>query len=90
MTLPPNLRLQPRTWQVKALASWEANNRKGVVAVVTGGGKTAFAELCLERVWQTSPGHRVSIVVPSSALLDQWHVSLEEDMGYRLGSGMAP
>ena len=81
MTLPPNLRLQPRKWQVKALASWEANNRKGVVAVVTGGGKTAFAELCLERVWLTSPGHRVSIVVPSSALLDQWHVSLEEDMG---------
>ncbi len=81
MTSPPKLRLQPRDWQAEALDLWESNNRLGVVAVVTGGGKTAFAELCLERVWQTSPGHRVAIVVPTSALLDQWHVSLEEDMG---------
>ncbi|MCO5099198.1 MAG: DEAD/DEAH box helicase [Rhodocyclaceae bacterium] len=53
----------------------------GVVRVVTGGGKTIFAQFCIEAFKELYPEGRVVIVVPTTALLDQWVVSLNEDYG---------
>lgn len=51
-----------------ALAEWERANRRGIVSVVTGGGKTVFALSCIDRIRPPA----TLIVVPTSALLDQW------------------
>jgi len=47
--------------------------------VVTGGGKTTFAGLCLKEFFDTYPAGRAIVVVPTVALLDQWYVALQED-----------
>jgi len=73
--------LSPRLWQNEALGEWERNGRRGVVQVVTGGGKTTFAGMCVERFLGEGVGRRANIVVPTVALLDQWYVALQEDFG---------
>lgn len=77
---PWKLRLEPRRWQVAALAEWEASKR-GIAEVVTGGGKTVFAFLCMLRAIQATPELRTLIVVPSVSLLDQWVLALQEELG---------
>lgn len=72
--------LEPREWQRKALEAWRIQHR-GIVRVVTGGGKTVFAMMCIGE-FLSNPEHcRVVIIVPTTALLDQWFVGLVEDMG---------
>ncbi len=77
-----SLRLTPRHWQTDALKLWRQECR-GIVAVVTGAGKTTFAEMCMVECRQHRADIRFAIVVPSLALLDQWYVSLREDLGVR-------
>lgn len=75
-----SLRAKPRTWQLTALGLWKTEMR-GVVSVVTGGGKTIFAEMCMLHFKDRFPSGKTLIVVPTTALLDQWAVSLVEDLG---------
>jgi superfamily II DNA or RNA helicase len=74
------LRLEPRAWQLHALKRWDAQYR-GVVSVVTGAGKTAFAEMCMLSFLHRQPDARFLILVPGVALVDQWYVALHEDLG---------
>src|SRR5438132_93722 len=74
------LKTEPRNWQRSALALW-IPQRKGVVSVVTGGGKTIFAFLCMQVFAQDHPDGRFIVIVPTLTLLDQWYVSLQEDFG---------
>ena len=69
----------PRDWQSLALASWQ-RSLHGIASVVTGGGKTIFAQMCMETFRRRYPFGRFVIVVPTQALLDQWYVSLREDL----------
>ena len=69
----------PRAWQSEALDSWRSPLR-GIASVVTGGGKTTFALMCMEFFRSKYPSGRFVIVVPTQALLDQWYVSLREDL----------
>jgi len=57
-----------RAWQIDALAEWERAGHRGIVSVVTGGGKTVLALACIERVRPQA----TLIVVPTTALLEQW------------------
>ena len=50
------------------------------MSVVTGGGKTIFALLCIIAVWKRYPDARVLIVVPTVALMDQWRVALRDEL----------
>ena len=68
----------PRDWQTVALDSWRPSFR-GIASVVTGGGKTIFAQMCMASFRRRYPLGRFVIVVPTLALLDQWYVSLRED-----------
>lgn len=61
-------KLTPRGWQVDALAAWERSRQRGIVSVVTGGGKTVFALSCIDRIRPIA----TLIVVPTAALLEQW------------------
>jgi superfamily II DNA or RNA helicase len=71
--------VMPRKWQLDALDKWQGTLR-GIVSVVTGGGKTLFAELCMLRYKQMYSGVYFVIIVPTLSLLDQWYVSLREDL----------
>jgi superfamily II DNA or RNA helicase len=76
------LKIPPREWQSIALERWKAGN-KGVASVVTGGGKTIFAFLCMQVFAGEHPDGRFIILVPTLTLLDQWYVSLQEDFGVK-------
>ena len=75
-----SLCLAPRAWQKQALRAWLPAMR-GVVSVVTGGGKTVFAFLCMQEFRRRHPDGRIIVVVPTMTLLDQWHVGLQEEFG---------
>jgi superfamily II DNA or RNA helicase len=70
----------PRKWQTIALGKWSKHYR-GVASVVTGGGKTVFAQLCMLEAVTRWPSACFVIIVPSITLLDQWYVSMQEDLG---------
>ena len=61
-----------REWQENAFPLWWAKKR-GIIKVVTGGGKTVFAIHCLKKYIEEEPNKSILIVVPSIALLDQWY-----------------
>ena len=67
-----------REWQAKAFPLWWVKKR-GIVKVVTGGGKTVFAIHCLTKYLEENKDHSIFIVVPSIALLDQWYEGLQKD-----------
>lgn len=69
-----------RSWQRSALDAWKKNADRGVVAVVTGGGKTIFAYAAMLDLLRRRPDAHFIIVVPTTALLDQWIVGLTEDL----------
>ena len=73
------LRYEPRAWQHAALEKWR-KNLKGVVQVVTGGGKTVFAQTCLLDFFERFPSGYALIVVPTISLLDQWCVALQDEL----------
>lgn len=74
--------LKLRAWQEQALPKWRAERHRGIVEVVTGGGKTVFALACIADL----KAETVLIVVPTVALLEQWwaeaaaffHLDLDE------------
>ena len=70
--------LKLREWQEKAFPLWWEKKR-GIIKVVTGGGKTFFAIHCLKRYLENDPQKSILIVVPSIALLDQWYDSLSQN-----------
>jgi superfamily II DNA or RNA helicase len=69
--------LKLRQWQEKAFPLWWAKKR-GIVKVVTGGGKTVFAIHCLTKYLEEQKDNSIFIVVPSIALLDQWYEGLQK------------
>lgn len=48
--------------------------------MVTAGGKTTFAEMCILEARKRWPDLRFNILVPTIALLDQWYVGLQEEL----------
>jgi superfamily II DNA or RNA helicase len=69
-----------RDWQGKAYQAWKQQH-KGIAAVVTGAGKTLFALFCYDQVRRENPECRLLVIVPTLALLDQWIVALQCDLG---------
>lgn len=76
-----NQSFTPRSWQLEALSAWQHADHHGIVSVVTGAGKTVFAQMCISAYGDQHPCGRVVIIVPTLALLDQWYLSLQEDLG---------
>jgi len=74
--------LKLREWQEKAFPLWWKNKR-GIIKVVTGGGKTFFAIHCLRKYLEEDHNKNILIVVPSIALLDQWYESLSQNFSER-------
>jgi len=68
-----------RKWQEQAFDAWKLAGNRGIVAAVTGGGKTTLALHCLDGYRRSVPGATALIVVPTTALLEQW---LEEIISF--------
>ena len=69
-----------RNWQKVALKKW-LSEMKGVVSVVTGGGKTFFALMCVIKFFKKHPEGRILVVVPTIALQDQWSLEIMDVLG---------
>ncbi len=76
MTLPPL-----REWQQSALSLWKTNGFRGIFAVATGGGKTLFSLSARQEFLTANSTTPTLIVVPTTALLDQWYVEVCEVAG---------
>jgi superfamily II DNA or RNA helicase len=63
---------KPRQYQIEAYNNWVKNNYKGLFAMATGTGKTITALNCLLEEFHISKSYYAIILVPSTALLDQW------------------
>jgi len=69
-----------REWQKTALSLWNGNDFRGIVEVATAGGKTIFAIECLKIWLQKYPDGKILILVPTTALQDQWFVNLVDEL----------
>jgi superfamily II DNA or RNA helicase len=61
-----------REYQINAYKNWVANNFKGLFAMATGTGKTITSLNCLLKEYQKLKIYRAIIIVPTTALVDQW------------------
>lgn len=83
------LKYELRKWQKEAFNSWMPN-MKGIVRVVTGGGKTIFAEQCAAMFLDKQPDGIVIIIVPTLTLQDQWRSSLIAELGVNESDILTP
>ncbi|MEW6621294.1 MAG: DEAD/DEAH box helicase [bacterium] len=81
---PFRLPVELYRWQKEAKKAWWENNGKGIVRVVTGAGKTVFALSLISDLYRSTAykdgGLKTIIIVPTSALLDQWLISLMDKL----------
>jgi superfamily II DNA or RNA helicase len=93
---PYKLSVELYRWQKEAKKLWWENNGRGIVKVVTGAGKTILGFSIISDLYNSSAYHdgglKTIIIVPTSALLDQWIVGLidklhipREDIGIFYG-----
>ncbi len=75
---PPKRRLFP--WQVQALQNWCKTGGRGVVEAVTGSGKSMVAIQLLYHFIKS--GRRCLVLVPSTALQEQWHNEIKNHLGF--------
>ncbi len=71
-----------RTWQKTAFSLFEANSFRGIIEVATGGGKTIFALFAFQELLNSYPQLSILVVVPTTALQDQWYVNFREDLQF--------
>lgn len=81
---PWKLPIEPYRWQKEAKKVWWESNCKGIVKVVTGAGKTILALSLISDMFNSESfkegGLRAIIIVPTSVLLDQWLVEIQEKL----------
>ncbi len=92
---PWSVDLELWRWQKQCKNTWLSNGGRGIVKVVTGAGKTVLALSLISHMKQenySEGGLKSVIVVPNTALLDQWYEEAqdvlnleEEDIGVYYG-----
>lgn len=66
-------------WQKKFLELW-LENKKGIVKVVTGAGKTHLAMAIIQKLKAEYEDLHITIVVPTIVLLEQWYENLTQKL----------
>ena len=69
-----------REWQIAALDRWIESGYRGIAEVATAGGKTFFAIAGMKKWLEIYPDGKILILVPTTALQDQWYVSLIDEL----------
>ncbi|RKU29008.1 heavy metal transporter [Candidatus Poribacteria bacterium] len=72
--------LTPYPYQSEAIDAWHANNKRGVISLPTGAGKTFIAILLIEDTQRPTLVH-----VPTIDLMHQWYDVLKEHFGHEVG-----
>ena len=72
---------KPYPWQSKATASWGDNGFEGIVAAVTGSGKTIMAINAISKYACENDGSIFSIIVPTKVLMYQWAETIASLLG---------
>lgn len=72
--------LTPYPYQSEAIDAWHANNKRGVISLPTGAGKTFIAILLIEDTQRPTLVH-----VPTIDLMHQWYDVLKEHFGQEVG-----
>ena len=62
--------------QQEAIKKWLAFKGKGTIIMPTGMGKTYTACMAVQALLKKYPGLRILVVVPTTALKDQWNEKL--------------
>jgi len=65
-------KIQLREWQNNAIQEWISQDYKGIINVVTGGGKTIFGIYSFYNLSSNDIVDNVIVIVPSKTLQDQW------------------
>ncbi len=74
------VRREPRPFQTGALDAWRAAQRRGVVVLPTGAGKTEVALLAIDEVRRDT-----LVVAPTLDLVTQWHRLLDDRLRRTIG-----
>lgn len=75
----------PRNYQLEALEEWEGSDRRGLLEMATGTGKTLTARLCIESAAKLGKLF-VVLVTPYQHISDQWVKELQEFEVYQVGT----
>lgn len=73
-------RFEPHSHQQGAFDAWVKGNKRGVVVLPTGSGKTYVAQMAIEAV-----GRSALVLVPTLDLMNQWSGVLEKTFGCAVG-----
>ena len=73
-------KVTPYPYQTEAIDAWHANNRRGVISLPTGAGKTFIAILLIAETQRPTLVH-----VPTIDLMHQWSDVLKEHFGEAVG-----
>ncbi len=77
-------------WQEECIQRWFRNDCRGMVQAVTGSGKTRLALAAAERLQKSLPCPlRIRIVVPTGALMRQWHRAAQDFLFSQDGASSA-
>jgi len=70
-----------RTYQKSAIKAWANAEKRGIIVLPTGAGKTVIGMKAIEMV-----NHASIVLVPTLDLLDQWKTRLEKDFKITIGA----
>jgi len=74
--------IQLKKWQKEAFIEWIKFKHKGIVQACTGSGKTYLGL----KVIETNKGlHKILVVVPTVALMDQWEQKIKDELDIDCG-----
>ncbi len=72
---------QPRDYQCESVETWNREQKRGVIVLPTGTGKTLVAMLAIE-----GTARPTIVVTPTIDLLNQWHYELGRVFGVPIGA----
>lgn len=76
----PKLHAEPRPYQQEAIQAWRAAQRRGVVILPTGAGKSLVAQMAIAQA-----GRSALVVVPTIDLMNQWYDLLLSSFAAEVG-----
>jgi superfamily II DNA or RNA helicase len=77
--------LDPFDFQKEAIEAWEHNQRRGIVVLPTGAGKSFMTRLLIAQLAIQDAACSALIIVPTRALLYQWHAQMHAAFGEDIG-----
>jgi superfamily II DNA or RNA helicase len=77
--------LDPFDFQIEAIKAWEGAERRGIVALPTGAGKSYMTRLLIAMLGVKDSLCSTLVIVPTRILLYQWHAELQRAFRQPIG-----